>query len=222
MINHNKRLKLIGLIKLGHTLIYEYATPYRFIRFQPIIHIKNNYKIKMKNVYKYYIILALLCVIVACSDKKKMDNKFVVKLTEYEKVKDILIKNKDTLNKNITPFKQNAPYTGDKNVVIIANKKYFERDIIPYNENIKLDLEKVKNLWYDRLLDSEDVGSITMFQNNEIWFNIKFYNGGILDSSYSHAIVYDPNDKYENSNGFYLVRSLKEKWKYIISRTSFD
>lgn len=176
----------------------------------------------MKNLFNYYIILAALCVILACSGKKKIDNKFVAKLTEYEKVKDILIKNKDTLNKNIVPFKQNAPYTGDKNVVIIANKIYFERDIIPYNENIKLDLEKVKNFWYDGLFGSDDFGSITLFQNNEIWFNIKFSNGGILDSSYNHAIVYDPNNKYENSNGFYLVSTLKEKWKYIISRTAFD
>jgi hypothetical protein len=155
---------------------------------------------------KYMYIIILSIVSFSCSDEKEIDYAIVEKLGECEKIKDVLLKIKDSLN---LPYKTSL-YQNDTNLIFSSNFLNFENKILLNNPLLKSDLSKISTIW----------------KENTIELNVKFYNGGITDSSYNHSIVYDPNNVYVQNgrkcSDLYLVKILKGYWKYVICRTAFN
>ena len=162
-----------------------------------------------------YFVLVYLCsvLIVSCTAQKEVDTVLVSRLNEYVILTDILLRNKDIL----------MPINGKQKVNIDINNGAIRKDSLLFNKLPTEDFRVIKESFKNGLFGSENDGSIGLYQSGEIWYNIKFYNGGILDSSYNHAIVYDPLDKYKGSSfQFFLVKNLKDNWKYIISKIAFN
>jgi hypothetical protein len=166
----------------------------------------------------YIIILSIVSF--SCSDEKEIDYAIVEKLGECEKIKDVLLKIKDSLN---LPYKTSL-YQNDTNLIFSSNFLNFENKILLNNPLLKSDLSKISTIWKENLNFKD--GYIVFEKDNTIELNVKFYNGGITDSSYNHSIVYDPNNVYVQNgrkcSDLYLVKILKGYWKYVICRTAFN
>lgn len=164
-------------------------------------------------------ILAIITIL-SCSDEKKVNDKLLKNMEEYEKIASILLKNKDSLMLNYdktTTFKV-------KDIILNSNYRNFKNVVIPNNPNIRKDLYELDSIWQKSLNQPDSY--ISFETNNTIRLGVRFYNGGVMDSSYTHFIVYDPNNYYhQNSNkcaDLHLIKILKFPWKYVICRTAFN
>jgi hypothetical protein len=167
----------------------------------------------MKNIYTILFIIS--CLVSSCQNDngKDIDYDAIRRLNEFENIKDILLRNKVLFAKQ--KGMQNP------NIILSADIDNFKSNIIPNNPKLKKDLREIELVWENL---GESAQSIGLEKDNTVSFNVKFYNGG-LDSSYHHSIIYDPNNLYSESGNkcsdLYLIKVLKENWKYIICRTGF-
>ena len=144
----------------------------------------NYFKTMREKMKKNIFYTAFICLIFSCSSGKEIDNTAVEKLAEYEKIKDILLKNKE----HLTPQKD----ARDTNALMFSDFKNFKNVIVPKNPKLKDEMEAITLIWGNL---GKLANTVSFDKNNTIFFDTGFYNGGITDSTQSRGRIVNHSSK---------------------------
>jgi hypothetical protein len=172
---------------------------------------------KNRKVINLIRIIIVLVLFVGCNPKHEVDSEVIENIAKYEEIKDVMIPIMDKI-----AFEKAA--LAKKGLLISMDLESLEKIVLPQNVSVKNELDKVLTIWKSNPLNKK-LSSIHIDNDTTFEFSIKWYNGGILDSSYFHSIVYDPKNRYRQGcsecQDLFLVKTIKGVWKYVICRTNF-
>jgi hypothetical protein len=171
----------------------------------------------MKKICYLLIFFFAYCQMSSCQSKSEIDNNYINKMSDYKQIKDILIKNKEELSKLKKVNSEN------QDIIIGFNLKGLETLLSSDKDYMKADIGQMKKLWSNKIFEEEKDGYVTFRQDSSVEFNIKYYNGGVSDSTYYHSIIYDPNSTVKNRcQDLSKLYEIEPYWVYRICRTKFN
>lgn len=173
----------------------------------------------MKILFNIFIFFFISCQALSCQNKNKIDNKYTQQISNYKRIKNILLSNKDALIK--IKSLDSATVYRNQDIIFGMNKKDLES--LFNSRSLKIDSNQTKELIVNSLFDNETDGWIVFRQDNSVEFSVKFYNGGISDSSYYHSIIFDPKHTAKTQCQYLEnIQDIEQDWVYRICRTNFN